>query len=84
MLFKTINPHRFSYQPRYYQPPEENPEQHRVKFRSIGFYDRHAESRIPVKLLILLLAAVAVMYWLTGHKQGVKDVKITIEDTRTR
>jgi len=75
-LFNLNQPRRFDFQPRNSRAGEEK----RIRLRRITHYDPHANSRFPLRLLIIIIVIGLLFLMIGGTRPHLKTPAINPED----
>lgn len=77
-LMKHLEPKRFNYQPRYYEPGSK--EKGRIRFQRITRYDPHIYTRGPWVCVVLALVIGIIIYFSGGFRASTEIPSISHED----
>lgn len=76
MFLKPPKPRQFTYRPNFYKPIEEEEEGPRIKFRRTGSLQKPTKKQSSLlMLLIAIVLAVLLGYWLNIEKVGDNEFK---------
>lgn len=75
MILKLPKIRQFTYRPLYYEPPKEEEEELRIKFRRHRIYQTHKKRPLLIMVVLVIILIFLLSYWLKFDSPDQKDFK---------